>query len=461
MAVKLTKENYRELVWTEENISHDDYFAFYKTLEDEEKIDFLKFLISEYPDYDEDWIHGFFDIVDKWTSEGKWEKRCDFSDYLRENCPNVYKKEFSYISTHEAMSAYYQGKTELGNARFAESLNQPEKAIDDSLRAIFNLTSTDQSLVEVSISAAKKVWQPLKDSKNLIGGAEFDYGAFLYCELMKDAFDKIQKGEGNDWKAFEKKVVAIEFKMVEEFKLLPDFEPEIDWERFHKNADYSTGKLNEIFVNFLYHAHTQSGIPLYWAFRAWFNILRYLLFDEDSRKRSNVFHFSPKMVDSMYGSLVGFLGGNKDEAFISLYLIPYVYDFFLQQNFIDTETFTRLMYVYEASHRSAIKSTGNKFWKYYGLYSWKKPGYMSEEQFSREKTLLENSYGQSHEEFETALKEFFLSSEKLPQAAFQSNVKLSGVQKAMIKPNKPAYEKIARPARKNFGKKKKKKKKKR
>ena len=86
---------------------------------------------------------------------------------------------------------------------------------------------------------------------------------------------------------------------------------------------------------------------------------------------------------------------------------------------------------------------------------------MSEEQFSREKTLLENSYGQSYEEFEIALKEFFLTSEKLPQAAFQSNVKLSGVQKAMIKPNKPAYEKIARPARKNFGKKKKKKKKKR
>ena len=461
MTTQITKENYQELVWTKENIADYDYFEFFKILEGEEKISFLKFLLSKYPDFDDEWIHGFFNISDKWEREGEWKKQADFSDFLRENCHKSYVKEFTYLSINPAMSAYFEGDKELGNARFEESIKQPEEAVDDSLRAIFNLTSTDQNLVDVSTRSAEKVWRPLNESKKLIGGAEFEYSLFLYCELLKDAFDKIQKGEENNWTIFTKKVVAIDFKMVEEFKLLPNLKPQIDWEDFHSDADYRVEKLNAFFVNFLYQAHTNLGIPVYWAFRAWFEVSRYLISNTDYSKRSNKLLFTPTMLDNMSQSIMGFIGSNKDAAIIISNIVPYIYDFFLQQEYIDEGTFTRLMEICEANRRNLIDFADNKFWKYYGLYTWKKPSYMSDDQFDKEKTLLQNSYGQSKEEFKASLKAYFLSAPKLPRTAFPKNLKLSAVQKVMIaKPGQPSYEKKVRPERKNFGKKKSKKKKK-
>lgn len=94
--MSITKENYKTLVW-DESISKDDYFDFYKTLSLEEVVTFLKFLLKNYPNYDEHWIESYFEINDQWSSDGDWEKINDFSDFVRAQSPEIYKNEFQYL----------------------------------------------------------------------------------------------------------------------------------------------------------------------------------------------------------------------------------------------------------------------------------------------------------------------------------------------------------------------------
>ncbi len=104
--MNITKDNYRDIVWDEE-ISFDDYFEFYELLTFEEKVTFLKFLLTEYPSYDEDWMDHYFEISNTWQEENKWEQLLEFCDFVREKSPANYKKDFNYLTEDPTLYAAF------------------------------------------------------------------------------------------------------------------------------------------------------------------------------------------------------------------------------------------------------------------------------------------------------------------------------------------------------------------
>lgn len=386
----LTLENYRDLDWTSEVIA-DDYFAFFKKLTFEQRVELLKFLLEKFPEYDDEWIQYYFEISDKWIANGQWDKIAEFADFIREKSPKSYEKEGKYLSETPTAHALFHDDLDKAKLSFAYSIEHPEATIDDSLRSGFNILSTYPKFKNYTKDAAQKVWQPLAQSEILIGGAEFNYSAYLYCDFLEDAFDTIKSGGVVDWEKFTQDVEAINFKYVEEFSLLPNLTITFDEEQFNKSENYRNKKLNKILVPFLYAAHTEMGIPVYWAFRTWFEWRKYLVEADDAPKRSNWLVFTPKMLDKMGGKMYGFFGENRTGMFISMWTLPYLYDFFHQQNYIDTPFYTRLMEYYQYIRRELLNTFRQTLWKYKGLYSWSKPNFLSDSAFKAEEQLMQAS----------------------------------------------------------------------
>ena len=463
MRQKITKENYQSLQWDEE-ISFDDSYNFYDTLSVEEQVEFLKFLLEKFPNYDEEWIEHYFELTNKWTNEGTWEKDAEFVDFVREKSPENYKKKFNYLVTDSVLLAIYHKDLETVTIRFVETVNQPVKAIDNSLRAVFNLLSIDKYYKNYTLDIAHKVWKPLEQSPNLIGAAEFDYSAFIYCNYLEELFSKIQQKETIDWEYYHEKIEAINFKLVEDYKLLPSLRLDMDFQKFHKNSKYRNEQFGEILTLFLYDASTFLGISVYWAFRTWFEILNYLLGDEEAPKRSNWFAFTPKMLDRMGGRLMGMFGENKQAMVIISFTIPYLYDFLLQRQLIDKPLFDQLMTYYQFLRRSIFKIIGNRLWQYKGLHTWEKPGFISQESWKAEKLLFCKTINKSDDEAKQIIEDYIATLDELPDEAIPPLPDPSPFEKLLnqqgVPKKKKVFSKISRPKRKRTTKPKRKKKKK-
>ena len=443
--MQITKENYQDLVWEENNVSYDDYNDFYKTLSFNERIDFLKFLLEKYPDYDEEWIHYYFDIAEEWIKDGQWEAINEFSDFVREKSPSVYKKKFNYLDKETVVYALFKGDLELAKKRFSETVAQPDKAIDDSLRMVFNLISANRSYNAFTKEIAEKIWSPLAQSERLIGGAEFDYSLFLYCQYLEEAFEKIHSETPVDWELFTKNVESIQFKYVEELGQLPEFKVEIDLPKFHRNQRYRNEKINSFLTPMLYDLYVNKSVSVYWAFRTWLNLRKYLWEHDDSPKRANFFSFTPKMIDQMGGRLNGFFGGNRHAMIITTLTIPYIFDWLLKAAYIEKSVFDRLMNYYQFTRRIVLNIASNTLWMFSGIYDWQKPDFISEEHFEAEKSLALNSINQTREEAKEAIQQFKDSLPELPKEAIPPDPEPSPFEKLLARRRRRRSPKLDKP----------------
>lgn len=116
----------------------------------------------------------------------------------------------------------------------------------------------------------------------------------------------------------------------------------------------------------------------------------------------------------MLGRLNGFFSGNSREMFIVTWTLPYIYDYFLERDYVDTPTFNRLMEYYEFVRRFLLNIKGNDLWKYKSLYKWKKPSYLSETTYKQEETLFLNSIAWTSEEAKKEINAYKATLPELP-----------------------------------------------
>ncbi|MEL6945723.1 MAG: hypothetical protein AAFO82_23960, partial [Bacteroidota bacterium] len=346
------------------------------------------------------------DIEGYWDNHAFHEKKADFTDFLRINAPAAYKKNFDYLTIDPMLYALFNNNMEQVKARFAAAVEDPEEAIDNSLRTVFNILAVDRTYKDYTKTVAETVRVPLQESTKLIGDASFNYAAFIYANHLEAVFTKIQNGEIIDWDHFTNEVEKIEFKFFPELKELPNLNIAIDYEQFHKTSKYRNNILNQISVDFFYYAFSIQNLPVYWAFRSWFNLREYLLDHEDAPRRKSWFTFTPNMLDKMGDRLYGFLGENKAEMVITSFTLPYIYDFFLDRGHIDEPTYDRLAEYLDFNRRAIFNVLGNDLWKYKGLYTWKKPNFIPTERYQQEKELVEQTIQLDHKKASNIIKNF-------------------------------------------------------
>lgn len=403
--MNITKENYRDFVW-DEQVSDKDYFALYGSLDFEEQVAFLKFLLEKYPTYDPSWTEYFFDIKDTWIRAGRWEDFIEFSDFVREKSPVSYEENFRVLDEIPILYAAFQKDLERVKIRFAEAITQPEEAIDDSLRSVFDILSTDNYFKDYIKEVAEKVWKPLTESERLVGDPSYNYTSYLYCDFLETAFKKIKSNESVDWDIFEANVEPINFRYVDTFSKLPNLEVAIENDTFNTNPTYRDAKLDELLIAMLYEMHTTQGIPVYWLYRTWFDLRNYLWEREGAPSRKNWFYFTPKMINNFKHGLYGFLGGNREGMFIATWTFPYLFDYLLKKQYIEEEEFSRLMEYYEYVRRDVFRAISQNLWKYKALYEWNKPNYISTEEFEQEKQLVLQSIEWTKEEAEQKIQAY-------------------------------------------------------
>ncbi len=389
----ITKDNYRDIVW-DEKISNEDYFAFYDSLEFEEQVAFLRFLLETYPDYDDNWMDSYFEIADTWRQENTWERLIEFSDFVREKSPINYKKNFNYLIEEPTLYAVFYKDIEKVKIRFSETISQHVEAIDLSLPSVFNILSTDAYFKDYTKEVAEKVWKTLAESDRLIGDPSYNYTAYLYCDFLEAAFKQIQTGESVDWEAFKTNVERINFKHVNTFSKLPNLNIAIENRTFRTNPTYRDEKLAVLFVDMLYEVHTTQGLPVYWLYRTWSDLRQYLWKKKETTSQKNWFGFTPKMLNDFKHNL----RGSQEGIFIAIWTFPYIFDYLLKKQYVDEEQFSRLMKYYQYARRDVFRTSNQDLWKYKALYDWHKPAYISAEEFEQEKQLVLESTECTREE---------------------------------------------------------------
>ncbi len=114
---------------------------------------------------------------------------------------------------------------------------------------------------------------------------------------------------------------------------------------------------------------------------------------------------------------MGFFNGNMANAFITLWTTPYIYDFFLQKQLIDSATFDRLMTYYRFIRREMLRIKSHTLWQFKALTEWNKPNFISAEQWQKEQELFRDSINYSAKESKEKVIAFISSLEALPASA--------------------------------------------
>jgi len=409
----ITKENYKEIIW-DKNISDDDYFEFFNTLDEQEQVIFIKFLLEHYPEYDEHWIEYYFNFSDTWVEQRAWQQFIDFADLVRSKSPAQYEERFHLLDRYPAYYAIYHREEDLLKRSFAKSVESPEQAIDDSLRSVFTLLSTDRYFERYTKEVAEKVWQPLAESQVLIGHAERHYVSFLYSQHLEELFDQIAAKSSVDWEVFKKQLGDLGFRYMESFELLPELVVSFDNERMAKDATYREEKQMMMFVVAAFDIYTTYGIPVYWVYRTFFDTFTYMLTKENAPEREYWLAFTPNMIHGLLHNLYGFLGENKETSFVVIWTLPYLYEHFFKKAYFPETTYRRLLEYYDHIRRYFFKSTNRDLWKYKALYDWKKPNSIPEDVFTSEREIVVTSIDCTIEETKEKIRIYHESLPSLP-----------------------------------------------
>jgi hypothetical protein len=393
--------NHTEVNWKDKDI--EEVYEFYNQLTHSEKYPFFKWLSSQHPEIEFEWLDTFEDLRTEMSYTENISACEEFILWYPFYYPDEYAGRYEFIERD--LCDYYlkNGDLEKLRQRIGFISKHPVSGIDTiTIRLYFQLLY--HGLYEDALNYARAVLKPIEDAENIWGNPEINFVQGLYLDSLQKAYQTYKKTNSVDFTevfSLATKIGLEENKKIFEIEqkaLTNPFNPKEILDRVNSQFDDCFVELNVYFLKYMFDTY---NIPFMLSEVFWNIVAMKNLFGK-STDNNDFFYIDVKTFDKSIDKRFDyFLGSNNLEMFGKVWALYYIYEFLEENNLISAETSIQMRENNMYHRNEVIRYTSNELWQMNFVFNWPQ-----NQLWSELKLLFESTYNKSIEEVRVILKEF-------------------------------------------------------
>lgn len=347
------------------------------------------------PNIEEEYDLG--EMITEFTGHHETAKKYDkiegLTRVLKIHQEELYKEYGDYLN--ESLIEYYCFLEDLGKVK--ENLIdfiEREYDYDLLLRSIKQIQYNGYS--DINDKLIEKEFTKVRDSSDLIDGAEFELAKFKYHIELEKLFKSSEKGSYN-WIEFGERISPYGFKFNEGYlaaletgllkKGLADEGLDL-LKDFPKEKTYIMGTLEMMFLKYM----DQKGCCFPISGVIWYELFQYFE-NKKERNWANYFKIEKKSYEQFLSSKNGFLSDNTIDIVLILWGSSYFLDFIKKLGVINQEQYLAQKELVNKVMLKIREKNRHYLWKYSFVHKWE--NYEGEELAERE--LVEKEFKASYD----------------------------------------------------------------
>lgn len=330
------------------------------------------------------------EMRDQLVGQNQVELAIVLTQQLQQQQPALYQKEFQYFDDFWVQYYLYQNDLQQVESALTRFMANPAQGIDQMLETLDYLAFYNAS--DLAATLCRATYQPVKASPNVLSGVEIDLAEIVLMRSVEQAYQQLQQGELIDWEALASEIVQIDF---DREPLLTDLRHALETE-FQANQtflkDFKNDRGRVLFllsINFSKHMaeHKQMGFICSQAI--WQSVIEFLEQQERPKKdlshSDGYFTFQQKALDRYVAQQIGgFLSLRQAVGFGILWGLPYIYDFLLSRQLIQSQMQQQAIAISTELKTQLIQGFEHSLWRYDFVHRWSPPDSIDPAEFATE-----------------------------------------------------------------------------
>ncbi|MFC4766160.1 hypothetical protein [Effusibacillus consociatus] len=296
---------------------------------------------------------------------------------LRTREPDYYRGIFCYFENHVIEYALFRNEPDKTKEALQYFIQDPVNGIDmliPVLRLLYLYGDT-----EMALECSQKVYNQVKDSPELIPGAEIEFADVLYMGMWQEAYRQLQAGNDVDSSQLNEQIAEWDYEVDED-----------EVEEIKKRLSQADITIENPAGPWL----AREARILWLRQTSWF-FLRYMLerkridfissdtiwcafFDFLERKQPEIAKLDPETyfdfnLQELGGYLAKILSAQQAKIFAIAWGIPYIYDFLLEHLVISPQLHKKAIDVVRRLKPLLMDGYRDTLWKYDFVHRWMPP----------------------------------------------------------------------------------------
>ncbi|MFS0644396.1 hypothetical protein [Siminovitchia sp. 179-K 8D1 HS] len=331
--------------------------------------------------------------------EKQYEKAINLIEKIKSTTTKLYRKEFPYLSEFAVEYYLFKKKYEKANAHLEPFIKNPDHGYDMFL-PLFDKIRFYQ-MDDLAIKLANQLYKPIKESPELIGGAEFDLLDVIFYHIFQELYEKLEKNEEIDiqqlkatFKKYEYDDTFLDKDFPEIYHTLKTMASRNGAAAFTKNEwthavhDNAQNAIKTLFWSFAVYMLKRGKFHFSLSTDIWFPFFNMLL----ERETLQDFKFGYQDVDELTGKFFGFMSNKKERGFALTWGVPYIYDFLFEQELVGRESYDEALRHIDAIKKRLRYLYKEDLWRFDFVHTWVKPLSVSEESFAEEEQRFQKTF---------------------------------------------------------------------
>jgi len=381
------------------DLTTDEWWKHYREVDDDKKFDYLKKVLASGetaacpPDSElGEAVVSMFGNLYRRKLYGQLLELENLI-YSRENgIPNSDRHYIDYYCL-----GYHLFKSDIASIQrsLQSFIADPEESID--LLIPLHDTLNYYGYGELAVQVCQDVYNRIRDSDRLIGGAEEDFAR----TIIMSEFQKLYQLKGKATLAYREELFSrlVLYNYLDKDELNPVINyllndtncSNLNYDDFEVNAQDFYDALSTGFIKYVFE---EKGINFPTAYDIWMGAWSCFCKEaaKDTGGLERFFELDESSFDDYIGDRFAFLSNKKPHAAAVLWGIPYVYDFLKMNQLIPEEVaFNALQYI-TWMKMNLIDGQEDSICAYSFVHSWGKPDSIEEEDFLKEKIFFERAF---------------------------------------------------------------------
>jgi hypothetical protein len=361
---------YKEINWSEKDIG--EIYEYLDNLPQHEKYPFIKWLYSNFPGLEFEWLDTFEDLRYGMTYKENIDACEEFIIWFPEQHPEIYSKRYEFIERDLCDYYLYIGNTDRLRQRVSYIAQYPVAGIDTiTIRLYYQLLY--HGLYKDAVQYARQVYQPIADDETLWGNPEASILNGLYVNVLQKAYQHFKDSGHADFS--ETIRFAAELGLVENEKIFQmesrvlqnPLDPIDILERAGKEPDDCVMELGIHFLKYMLEEHQ---VPFILSELLWSIVAVKDLFGKSENSEEFLYIDVIKFEEILDHRVDYSMGSNDLEMFGKIWALHYVYEFFKTNKLISAETAEK-MHENNLYHRNEmIRYMGQELWQMSFVFNW-------------------------------------------------------------------------------------------
>jgi hypothetical protein len=337
---------------------------------------------------------------------------------FRRSQPELYRKDYNYYDQYLVQIALFQNEKEKVIDYLDIFIEDPVSGIDE-LIVVLQLLQY-YGLPEQAEFLSRKVYQTIRDDKELIPGGELYFEDTILLTAVEKIYYRLQQGDRPTREEINEELQKFDLSLEQDIYdgLLFQLAPGNDRKKVGtlvqaktEKADSILNLLNWQFCKYLLErkrfSFVTGGILFYWLTKTFKTASQGNADSSEDISQNGAagqglpagcFVFRQESFQKQLQNLGGFLSNQWPQVAGLLWGAPYLYEFLHEYDLITADELERAQGGLNGLRQQFIRSHANDLWKYSFVQNWPPPDSISGEAWAAEKERFNKSFSETPEQ---------------------------------------------------------------